>query len=136
MNILTTHLVEFCEKIIETTVTSKASVAECWIQNTITTVLEQNGGNRIVGMGCKFKHHPIGSISTPNDNSQKLLKEYALSLNRKVDVHYLVKRWFPVSYKGRPSLKALAYGVAGLSIRKTKIVIIRLIGNQGLWMRS
>lgn len=35
-----------------------------------------------------------------------------------LDLHSLVKAWFPISYKGRPSLKALAYGVAGSGMRR------------------
>ncbi|KAL6539628.1 hypothetical protein OROHE_011399 [Orobanche hederae] len=52
------------------------------------------------------------------EDSRKLLEDYALDVNRKVDLHFLAKHWFPVSYRGRPSLKALAYGVVWLSRRR------------------
>ncbi|GFP80609.1 werner syndrome-like exonuclease [Phtheirospermum japonicum] len=157
----TIHLVEFNDKIIETTVTNKASVAQYWLQNIAKSSKRRGKNCRIVGMGCKYVRHPINSMSnkvailqlcvdtkclvlqlqhmdyTPhsiidflNDsqttfvgveiqaNSLKLLKDYALKVSHKVDLHFLAKRWFPVSYKGRPSMKALAYGVVGLSMRK------------------
>ncbi|KAL6532779.1 hypothetical protein OROGR_013739 [Orobanche gracilis] len=53
------------------------------------------------------------------EESRKLLEEYGLDVNRKVDLHFLAKHWFPVSYRGRPGLKELAYGVARLSRRRT-----------------
>lgn len=55
----------------------------------------------------------------------KIMREYGIEYLRyecKVgDVHLLAKTWFPMSYRGRPSLKALAYGVAGLSMRKSTV---------------
>lgn len=53
-------------------------------------------------------------------NSHKLLEEYALCVKRTVDIHFLAKRWFPVSYTGRPSLRGLANGIAGFSMRKCR----------------
>ncbi|KAL3616174.1 hypothetical protein CASFOL_039564 [Castilleja foliolosa] len=155
------HLVEFNDKVIETTVTDKASVAQHWLQNIAKSSKQQGKNCRIVGMGCKYIRHPISPTSNKiailqlcvdtkclvlqlqhmdyipqtivdflnysqttfvgveiQVNSQKLLEDYGLKVNHKIDLHFLAKRWFPVSYKGRPSLKALGYGVAGLSMRK------------------
>ncbi|XP_073318028.1 uncharacterized protein [Primulina huaijiensis] len=55
----------------------------------------------------------------------KIMSEYGIECLRceckVVDAHFLVKAWFPMSYRGRPTLKALAYGVAGLSMRKSTV---------------
>ncbi|KAL8522699.1 hypothetical protein ACS0TY_012873 [Phlomoides rotata] len=53
-----------------------------------------------------------------HENSTKLLKEYELTVMKKVDVHFLAKQWFPVSYKGRPSMRALANEIVGFPMRK------------------
>ncbi|KAL2556483.1 uncharacterized protein Fot_01310 [Forsythia ovata] len=53
------------------------------------------------------------------ENARKLKNQYGLIFSRNIDIHALVKTWFPLSYKGRPSLKALAYGVAGLGMRRS-----------------
>lgn len=147
---------------METIVTDEASVAEDWLQY-INKLLKQYGGPRIIGMSCKFIHHPILSmtnkiallqlcfqtkcllfqllhmdstpqsmrdfLSDPNttfvgidihQNSLKLLEEYALLVNRVVDLHFLAKKWFPLSYtdRHRPSMRALAYGIVGFSKRR------------------
>lgn len=52
-----------------------------------------------------------------HENSTKLLKEYEVGVNKKVDIHFLASHWFPFSYKGRPSMRALACGIAGFSKR-------------------
>ncbi|CAI9774270.1 unnamed protein product [Fraxinus pennsylvanica] len=52
------------------------------------------------------------------ETAKKLRNEYGISFCRSLDLRSLVKTWFPISYKGRPSLKALAYGVAGLGMRR------------------
>ncbi|KAI3460741.1 hypothetical protein Pfo_017404 [Paulownia fortunei] len=91
-------------------------------------------------MGCKFIHHPIRSMSNKIAILQLCVDTKCLVLQLLhmdyipqsirdflCDPHttfvgltyiFLAKRLFPVSYKGRPSLKALAYGVVGLSMRK------------------
>ncbi|KAH6758039.1 hypothetical protein C2S52_023050 [Perilla frutescens var. hirtella] len=51
-------------------------------------------------------------------NSQKLLEEYTIRVSRVVDLHFLAKRWFPMSYKHRPSMRGPAYGIVGFSMRK------------------
>lgn len=150
---------------METIVTNEASVAEDWLQS-INKLLKPygGGGHRIVGMSCKFIHHPILSMSNkiallqlcfqtkclllqllhmdsiphslrdfltdPNttfvgihiqQNSLKLLQEYTLRVNRVLDLHFLAKKWFPLSYidRHRPSMRALAYGIAGFSKRRS-----------------
>ncbi|XP_057774888.1 uncharacterized protein LOC130993869 [Salvia miltiorrhiza] len=156
------HSVKFEGKIIETTVTNKANVADDWMRS-IKRLLKQHQGHQIIGMSCKFIHHPILSMSNKtallqlcfqtkclilqllhmdsnplalrdflsdsnttfvgNDirkNSQKLQQEYAVRVSRIVDIHYLAEKWFPVSYKGKPSMRALAYGIVGFSVRKCR----------------
>ncbi|KAG6426816.1 hypothetical protein SASPL_111050 [Salvia splendens] len=159
---MTTLLVKFEGKIIETTVTNKANVADDWIQS-INRLLKQHQGHKIIGMSCKFIHHPILSMSNKTallqlcfqtkalilqllhidsipqsirdffsdsnttfvgidiqNNSRKLLEEYAVRVSRMVDIHFLAKKWFPVSYRGMPSLRALAYCIVGFSVRKCR----------------
>ncbi|GER34681.1 polynucleotidyl transferase [Striga asiatica] len=156
----TIHLVEFDGKTIETTVTSRSSTAQRWLQN-IVKLLNQHRTKRIVGMDCKYIRHPINSMSNKTatlnlcvgtkclviqllhinripqsitdflsdprnmfvgieilENSRKLHKEYALDVDRKVDLHFLAKHWFPVRYNGRPSLRALASRIIGLNARR------------------
>ncbi|KAH7838150.1 hypothetical protein Vadar_022630 [Vaccinium darrowii] len=55
-----------------------------------------------------------------HENTHKLWKEYQLICNKKMDVRALAKIWFPISFHGTPSLRALAYEVAGLCMRKTE----------------
>ncbi|XP_047961564.1 uncharacterized protein LOC125206339 [Salvia hispanica] len=157
-----THLVKFEGKIIETTVTNKANVADDWIQS-IKRLLKQHQGLKIIGMGCKFIHHPILSMSNKTallqlcfqtkalilqllhidsipqsmmdflsdsnttfvgidirNNSRKLLEEHAVHVSRMVDIHFLAEKWFPVSYRGKPSMRALAYCIVGFSVRKCR----------------
>lgn len=157
-----THSVKFEGKIIATTVTNKAKVADDWMQS-INRLLKQHQGHKIIGMSCKFIHHPILSLSNKTallqlcfqtkclilqllhmdsipqsmrdflsdsnttfvgidiqKNSRKLLEEYGVHVSRTVDIHYLSEKWFPVSYKGRPSMRTLAYGIIGFSKRKCR----------------
>ncbi|EYU38422.1 hypothetical protein MIMGU_mgv1a021203mg [Erythranthe guttata] len=51
------------------------------------------------------------------ENSRKLSDEYEIIVKQKVDVHFLAKRWFPLSYKGRPTLRSLANGIVGFPKR-------------------
>ncbi|KAL2518537.1 3'-5' exonuclease domain-containing protein [Abeliophyllum distichum] len=53
------------------------------------------------------------------ENVRRLKNQCGLIFSQNIDIHALVKTWFPLSYKGRPSLKALAYGVAGLGMRRS-----------------
>ncbi|GLT64904.1 hypothetical protein SLA2020_373670 [Shorea laevis] len=55
------YLVHYCGKIIETTVTESASVAENWVLNIQSGLSEQK--INIVGFNCKWKPHPIESMS-------------------------------------------------------------------------
>ncbi|XP_073152572.1 uncharacterized protein [Henckelia pumila] len=82
--------------------------AQCFLQN----LLANSGAITLVGVEVEKMWHKITS-------------DYGLEYSRHdckvVDVHLLAKAWFPMSYRGRPSLKALAYGVAGLSKRKSTV---------------
>ncbi|KAL7124873.1 hypothetical protein ABFS83_14G077800 [Erythranthe nasuta] len=125
------HLVEFYGKTIDTTVTNEASTAEHWIQSIINSSNQHGVLNRIVGIDFKFIRHPIVSMSNKIalmqlcvgtkclilENSRKLSDEYEISVKQKVDVHFLAKRWFPLSYKGRPTLRSLANGIVGFPKR-------------------
>ena len=151
-----THLVPFCGKIIETTVTDKASIVENWVLS-IRSKFMFNGQKVIAGFNCKWKSHPIRSMSSKiatlqlcvdteclviqllhiNDMPQsirsflsdsnvifvgieieetvfKLQNEYGLSCTKKIDVRSLVKVHFPLSFYGKPGLKALANRLVGL----------------------
>ena len=54
------HSVYFGGKIIEATVTDKAAVADDWVQNVQSPY---NVQNIVAGLDCKFKPHPIRSLS-------------------------------------------------------------------------
>ncbi|CAK9152873.1 unnamed protein product [Ilex paraguariensis] len=157
----TTHLVQFCDRIIETTITYHSSIADDWVRSIRS---KHNGQKIIVGLDCKFRSHPIRSMSNKIATLQlcvetnclivqlfyldyipislgnllvdpditflgievyynvlKLQKEYGINCRNKVDIRSLAKIWFPISCHRNPAgLKALAYGVAGLSTRKRK----------------
>ncbi|XP_057461148.1 uncharacterized protein LOC130751577 [Actinidia eriantha] len=70
-----------------------------------------------------------GFLSDPNitfvgvelyENTEKLWNEYELFCSQKPDVRALVKFWFPISFQGKPSLRAIGHELAGLCLRKTK----------------
>ncbi|GAV83673.1 DNA_pol_A_exo1 domain-containing protein, partial [Cephalotus follicularis] len=145
-----THLVSFCGKIIETTVTQNASIADSWAQDVLSKCNACTNIN-IVGLNCKWKPHPISSMSNKIATMQlcidthclilqslymdnvppsiksllsdprivlvgvevdevvlKLKNEYGVCCNKTIDVRMLVKLHFPLSFRGKPGLKALA----------------------------
>lgn len=53
-------------------------------------------------------------------NAAKLCRDYGLKFWRIIDIRDLVKIWFPIRYSGECSLKAIAYDVAGLKMRRRK----------------
>ncbi|KAF5745947.1 hypothetical protein HS088_TW06G00112 [Tripterygium wilfordii] len=57
----TAQLVSFCGKFIETTVTNKASEAENWMHDSMSKYTDQK---IIVGFNCKWRPHPIPSLSS------------------------------------------------------------------------
>ncbi|KAG6429220.1 hypothetical protein SASPL_107265 [Salvia splendens] len=133
-----THLVKFEGKIIETTVTNKANVADDWIQS-INRLLKQHQGHKIIGMGCKFIHHPILSMSNKTPLLQLCFQTKALILQLlHIDSIPLSMRDFlsdsnttfvgidirnnsrKLLEEGRPSMRALAYCIVGFSARKCR----------------
>ncbi|MBA0605062.1 hypothetical protein Godav_017676 [Gossypium davidsonii] len=58
-----THLVPFNAKIIETTVTDEASVAEFWVLQVRSKFVFHGQKLTIAGLNCKWKSHPIRSMS-------------------------------------------------------------------------
>ncbi|CAL5425876.1 unnamed protein product [Camellia sinensis] len=143
-------------KIIEKTVTNKASMADKWVHS-VDIEYTHSGQNIIIGLDRKFKPHPIRSMSSktaalqlslgthclilqllymdhlpqsiktflanPNitfvgiefhNKTAKLWNEYELLCSKKVDIRALAKIWFPISFHGKPSLRALACEVSGL----------------------
>ncbi|XVF72771.1 hypothetical protein PTKIN_Ptkin12aG0147500 [Pterospermum kingtungense] len=151
-----THMVPFCGKALETTVTDKASVVENWVLS-VRSKFMFNGKKVIAGLNCKWKSHPTSSMSSRiatlqlcvdtkclviqllyiSDMPQsikcflsdsdvifvgieldetlfKLQNEYGLSCAKKIDVRSLVKVHFPLSFYGKPGLKAVANRLVGL----------------------
>ncbi|KAK2649717.1 hypothetical protein Ddye_017206 [Dipteronia dyeriana] len=155
-------MVSYCGKIIETTVTSNASVAENWVHG-IRSMNKHKQESLVVGLNCKWSLHPIRSLSgkivtlqlcidtkclillptymenipdsiknffdDPNvvfvgidveETLQKLKTEYGLELGKKIDIRVLVKLHFPISFHGKPGLKALACQLVDLRMWKPK----------------
>ncbi|KAL4383831.1 hypothetical protein GQ457_15G020960 [Hibiscus cannabinus] len=153
-----THLVHFCGKTIETTVTHRASTAENWVLLVRSKFMFDRQEAVIAGLNCKWRSHPITSMSSKIATLQlcvgtmclviqllhldhmpqslrsfltdsrvvfvgieieqtvfKLQNEYGLSCGKKMDVRSLVKAWFPLSYYGKPGLKALANRLLGFN---------------------
>ncbi|XVE73471.1 hypothetical protein DITRI_Ditri11bG0120500 [Diplodiscus trichospermus] len=151
-----THLVPFCGKIIEATVTDEASIVENWVLS-IRSKFMFNRQKVIAGLNCKWKSHPIRSMSSKiaalqlcidtkclviqllyingmpqsirsflsdtdvifvgieiEETLFKLQNEYGLRCTKKIDVRSLVKVNFPLSFNGKPGLKALANRLVGL----------------------
>lgn len=156
--LLHTHMVPFCGKNLETTVTDKASVVDNWVLSIRPKFMLNNGQKLLIsGLNCKWKSHPIRSMSSRiatlqlcvdtnclviqllyiNDLPRsiksflsdsdvifvgieleetlfKLQTEYGLSCAKKIDVRSLVKVNFPLTFYGKPGLKALANRLLGL----------------------
>ncbi|KAL5791975.1 hypothetical protein ACOSP7_000569 [Xanthoceras sorbifolium] len=157
-----THLVSYCGKIIETTVTANASAAENWVHN-IRSMNKFKAQSLVVGLNCKSSFHPIRSLSgkivtlqlcintkclilllthmvnipelvknffnDPNvvfvgikveETLLKLKDEHRLRFSKQIDIRTLVKLHFPLSFHGKPGLKALACQLVKLPMWKPK----------------
>ncbi|KAJ4957856.1 hypothetical protein NE237_024967 [Protea cynaroides] len=74
---MTTQSVSFAGKIIETTVTDKASVAEAWVSE----IRSRYNGERIIcGLDCEWKPHPIRSMSNTTATLQLCINDKCLIL--------------------------------------------------------
>ncbi|KAI8522558.1 hypothetical protein RHMOL_Rhmol13G0005900 [Rhododendron molle] len=113
-------LVSFSGEIIAATVADKASSVDNWVHNVLST---HRGQQIAVGLDCKSRPHPISITFVGikiHENTRKLEEEYQLVCSKKVDIRALAKIWFPISFHGKSSLRALAHEVAGLCMQKTE----------------
>ncbi|KAK9281578.1 hypothetical protein L1049_004481 [Liquidambar formosana] len=127
-----THLVFYSGKIIETTVTYRASLVDDWVRH-IRSMYE--GQNILVGLDLDYIPESIASfVSNPNitfvgveveETITKLRNEYGLCCINTADIRALAKRRFPLSVRGKPGLKAIANQLVELHMRKPKHICKR-----------
>ncbi|EOX95325.1 hypothetical protein QQP08_000431 [Theobroma cacao] len=105
-----THLVPFCGKIIGTTVIDKAPIAENWVLNIRSKF---NGQKIIARLNCKWKPHPIRSMSSKIATLQLCIDTKCLA------IQLLYLNYMPKSIKSFLSDSTVIF--VGIEIEETML---------------